>query len=188
MVADLGGVRLDKEKALSILERIVSEAGALPADGEWVRIIQEMSDLVANGQPKTHLAVLATALLARATNDRVDPFCLKANKGEGSYDARSISDFVLAPNVRRLGFNIGAMGANPLNNSPYRGPASVRDAESRLRSSARPQQLQRSTVARQKQANNHPLPVPSGRPAQFPDTWARRHDHASLARAAGNHT
>ena len=73
-----------------------------------------------------HIAVLGNAMLAKASNIDVDPFSLKVrDDSPGAYNARGISDEVLAPWASEVGLNIGALKANPLNNSPFYGAVRV---------------------------------------------------------------
>lgn len=67
--------------------------------------------------------MLGTALLARATDPRVDPLSLKAGgpaaSGYESYSARSVATNALAPEANEHGVDIGTRGREPLNNQPF---------------------------------------------------------------------
>src|SRR5262249_27510362 len=68
---------------------------------------------------KTYTPALGTALLARATDARIDPLSIKAEYGENTYSQRSVGHLVLVPAARRLGFSIRNTGREPLNNQPF---------------------------------------------------------------------
>lgn len=67
--------------------------------------------------------MLGTALLARATDPRVDPLSLKsggpAAPGYESYSARSVATNALAPEAKEHRVDIGTRGREPLNNQPF---------------------------------------------------------------------
>jgi hypothetical protein len=64
--------------------------------------------------------MLGTALLAKATDLRIDPFALKSGLATpGAYSARSLCQHVLAANAIRLGIDLGVTGREPLNNQPF---------------------------------------------------------------------
>lgn len=100
-----------------------AEAAKGKVDAKWEKRIRAFSKLCENA-PKTHIAMLATALLAKSVNTRADAFSIKERAGKGagpgSYSARGVVD-VWAKNARELGVNLGVTGREPLNNSPYYG-------------------------------------------------------------------
>lgn len=100
-------------KALALAE----SGEALPSD--WV----ERIDRIASGRAKTYTPVLGTALLARATDRRVDPLTLKASADHAmhlkSYTARGLGHEVLVPLCQRYGVDLRVHGREPLNNSPF---------------------------------------------------------------------
>jgi hypothetical protein len=110
----------------------------LPADHPWIERLRKFCD-TAETSAKTHIAMLATVLLARATDRKADLSRLTiAPDARGSYYARGLADQVVAPVARLLQIDLGARGPNPLNNSPYRGPKTMTDVSGRLRTSVRP--------------------------------------------------
>jgi hypothetical protein len=86
---------------------------SLPA--EWITRTKQ----IGSSPSRTHTAMLGTALLAKATDDRVDPLALKATSGERAYSARSVGHKVLAPAAVEFQFHLGATGPEPLNNQPF---------------------------------------------------------------------
>src|SRR5262245_27759407 len=68
---------------------------------------------------RTFIAKLGTALLAKATEPRVDPFALKVRDLPTAYSARSLCKDVLVPCAVDAGIHIGTTGREPLNNQPF---------------------------------------------------------------------
>ena len=63
--------------------------------------------------------MLATALLARATDDRVDALSLKVESGDAAYLAWTLCHNVLVPASVTHGFSLRTTGREPLNNQPF---------------------------------------------------------------------
>jgi SacI restriction endonuclease len=68
---------------------------------------------------KTYTPALGTVLLARATDDRVDPLSIKTEYGPNTYNLRTVGHEVLVPAARTMGFSIRNTGREPLNNQPF---------------------------------------------------------------------
>lgn len=68
---------------------------------------------------KTYTPALGTVLLARATDDAIDPLSIKAEYGPNTYSLRTLGHEVLVPAARQLGFSIRNTGREPLNNQPF---------------------------------------------------------------------
>lgn len=74
---------------------------------------------------KTYAAALGTALLAKATDDQVDSFSIKAKYigeetgGLRTFSLRTLGHKVLVPGSVELGFSLRATGREPLNNQPF---------------------------------------------------------------------
>jgi hypothetical protein len=83
--------------------------------GEWL----ERSRKVGQSPSKTFIAMLGTALLAKATDARVDPFSLKTRNHRSAYSARSLCKDVLVPCAVDAGIHLGTTGREPLNNQPF---------------------------------------------------------------------
>lgn len=87
---------------------------------EWARHVRAFSELCAKVKLKSYVAVLGTALLAKAANPRVDVCSLKAgDMSGGAYDARRPAEKVLVPASQTHGFSLGTTGPQPLNNQPF---------------------------------------------------------------------
>lgn len=110
------GLRISREAAtrtfLTALDLARSSA-SLPA--EWIEITRK----VAVARSKTFTPMLATALLAKATDHRVDAFALRSSAGHKAYSARSLAKEVLVPQCVAAGIDIRSTGAEPLNNQPF---------------------------------------------------------------------
>jgi hypothetical protein len=82
---------------------------------EWTTFAQHTFQMPA----KTYTPALGTALLARATDDRIDPLSIKADYSPNAYSLRTLGHAVLVPAARTMGFSIRNSGREPLNNQPF---------------------------------------------------------------------
>lgn len=112
-------MKIDKE----IAKRLVREqASRHDAPAEWIAKVEQLSRLCEEGISKTHIAFLATAMLAKACDKRVDLYAIKpqhAVNTDGAFSARVLCHSVLVPLSAELGINLGVTGREPLNNQPY---------------------------------------------------------------------
>jgi hypothetical protein len=92
---------------------------------------------VSESPSRTFIAMLGTALLAKATDPRVDPFALKTRAFPTAYSARALCKDVLVPCAVEAGVHIGTTGREPLNNQPFFRHECV-GPEMRVRPSVRP--------------------------------------------------
>jgi hypothetical protein len=107
-------IKLDRADLAVALERAYQLARSdadLPAawDERVARIEQA---------PKTYVAALGAALLAKATDARVDSLAHKPAASDRGYALRSVAEF-LATKQADLGIHLGATGRWPLNNAPF---------------------------------------------------------------------
>jgi hypothetical protein len=80
----------------------------------------EFSKLCDRLKVKSYIAALGTAILAKASNPRIDVFSLKAaDESPGAYDARRPAEKVLVPASQKYRFSLGVSGPQPLNNNPF---------------------------------------------------------------------
>ena len=122
-------IRLDH----SLSKRILFEETDLASRGEtcevatsWQTRVARLGELCPPRKSSTVIAALGTALLAKATDDRVDVYSLlDRGEAENSYSARSLADNVWARHRAELGVDLGANGANPLNNTPFIGKTRI---------------------------------------------------------------
>jgi hypothetical protein len=96
-------------RALALARSDVS----LPA--AWI----ERTQKVGQSPSKTFIAMMGTALLAKATDSKVDPFALKTRHHRTAYSARSLCKDVLVPCAVEEGVHLGTTGREPLNNQPF---------------------------------------------------------------------
>lgn len=110
------GITLDLERADYELSRALELARSdedLPR--EWLQRTAE----VARAKSKTYTPVLGTALLAKATDDRVSALALKEGAGHNAYNARGVGHEVLVPRCVHEGISLRTTGREPLNNQPF---------------------------------------------------------------------
>lgn len=93
--------------------RIARSKAAVPK--EWVHWTECMHD----AKSATFTPMLGTALLAKATDDRIDTFALQEGASHKSYSARGLATEVLVPQSVLNGIDLRTRGAEPLNNSPF---------------------------------------------------------------------
>lgn len=100
--------------------RAEAEAEA-PIDAGWISKIEEFSRLCREGGSATHIAFLATAMLAKSVDGAVDLTAIKPthSNSPNAFSARSLCHGVVVPLSAELGVNIGVNGREPLNNQPY---------------------------------------------------------------------
>lgn len=111
-------VDVDAAKHVFLEALRYSESGsALPE--EWL----ERVDRVGQSPSTTFVAILGTAMLARATDHRVDPLALKAgadaSDGYMSFAARTVGTKALVPMALEHNVDYGTSGQEPHNNQPF---------------------------------------------------------------------
>ena len=112
------GIAISKNAAIQALREAAGPMA--PADMEWMDRVRAFSALIEDGdQPRTHVAFLGTAILAKAVDPRVDPFAIKQKTGPTAYSARSLCHGALVPEAVPLRIDLGVRGREPLNNQPY---------------------------------------------------------------------
>ncbi len=115
-------MKISNAAAETILREEAAHAAAGPIDTGWTAKVERVSQMCAQGAPKTHIAFLATSMLARSAAAKADLFYIKpklAKDNKSAYSARVLSEKVLVPLSAELGFSIGVSGKQPLNNQPY---------------------------------------------------------------------
>lgn len=122
-------ISVNHEKAKNILfeqDTAAREGAMTPLANTWRDRVAKLSDLCPHGKSSTVIAALGTALLAKATDSRVDVYSL-LDRGEAkdSYSARSLADNVWARHRAELAIDLGANGTNPLNNTPFIGKTRI---------------------------------------------------------------
>lgn len=124
-------ISIDHGEAERIVRReaeLASQRLVTPLVEEWRQRVTILGERCPPGRSATVIAALGTALLAKATDERVDVYSL-LDRGEAphSYSARSLADGVLARIRAELEIDLGANGPNPLNNTPFIGKKRIDD-------------------------------------------------------------
>ncbi len=127
-------MKIDHEKASQVLKEAARSEEPIP--DVWIDLVARLSRACERA-PKTHIAMLGTAILAKATNPRVNVRTLKVSAGvPGAYSARSLAQHVLAAMAPALSIDLGVTGREPLNNQPYFGKKDLDEASEKLRGDA----------------------------------------------------
>lgn len=110
------GITLNRQEMALQLERAVRSAEdphqALPV--EWV----ERTEHMAACPSRTYIAALGVALLAKATDERIDALTVKRKVSANAYSMRGAAA-VLAGHAALYGYHLGVTGPEPLNNQPW---------------------------------------------------------------------
>lgn len=110
------GIRISLPAARARLDEAFEWAASdRPVPSDWTAFARQTFRMPS----KTYTPALGTILLARATNDQVDPLSIKTEYGPKTYSLRTLGHEVLVPAAQRLGFSIRNTGREPLNNQPF---------------------------------------------------------------------
>jgi hypothetical protein len=114
---------INEDKAEIVLRRAAERSGEVESlDSDWVGRVEKLSELCGDGAGKTHLAMLCTAMLAKAVKGSTNLRAIKTKAkraGPNAYSARTLCHNVVVPLSVEFGFSIGTTGREPLNNQPY---------------------------------------------------------------------
>jgi len=129
-------MKIDTKSALKILEEEAQQIRTIHVTGAWVDLFESLGALC-RIRNKTMIAMLGTAILAKATETKVDVFSLQVgeDKSSNTYSARALCKEVLAANANRLGIDLGVTGREPLNNQPFFGKSRI-SSEMKVRTDA----------------------------------------------------
>lgn len=113
-------ITIDKVRAGVVLEEEAArETAGAAVPRSWEEQIERLSEACQRSS-KTHIAMLGTALLAKACALEADAHSVKAGaETAGAYSARGLCHGVLVPRSALLGVHLGVTGREPLNNQPY---------------------------------------------------------------------
>lgn len=109
------GITIKKPALMERLEdavRLAESNADLPS--EWTKRVEHISDCPS----ETYIAAFGVALLAKATEPRVDVLTIKASAGPSAYSMRTVAA-VLAGRARHYCYHLGVTGPEPLNNQPW---------------------------------------------------------------------
>jgi hypothetical protein len=85
-----------------------------PLPAEWINRTRRIGDCPS----KSYVAAFGTALLAKATEPRVDALYVKAGAGPNAYSMRSVVK-ILVERASHYGYHLGVTRREPLNNQPW---------------------------------------------------------------------
>ncbi len=122
------GISLPKPALEAVLDSAMRDARTpnVSVDARWTARAEWLSSEVAGGDAKgkTYVAATAAALLAKATNDRVDTLAQSTRGGPRGYSLRSVAE-LMQQQVRGQA-HLGTLSRWPMNNAPFlRGPARI---------------------------------------------------------------
>jgi hypothetical protein len=110
------GIKIDYAAARERLVEAYDWASSeRPVPDEWLEFVEQTFNM----KSKTYTPALGTSLLARATDDHVDPLSIKVEYGPAAYSLRTLGHEVLVPAAREFNFSIRNKGREPLNNQPF---------------------------------------------------------------------
>ncbi len=127
------GIRLEDQALLLTLD----DALALARSNEelpplWIARVERLGGLGI----KTYVAALGGAILAKATDPRVDSLAQDEAAGPRGYSLRKAAEFLAQQNNDR--YDLGAKGRWPLNNRPFLGGPARIDDFTKISGKARP--------------------------------------------------
>lgn len=100
------------------LDAALSDAAAgLPGSGLWADRVEWLSEQVERKHGKTYVAALGAALLAKATDPRVDSLTQVPKAGPAGYSLRRVAEFLQRRVRGRV--HLGTTSKWPVNNSPF---------------------------------------------------------------------
>jgi hypothetical protein len=115
------GITIKSDRLELILEKAVRLAESNVALPEiWL----DRVDRISESPFGTYIAALGTALLAKASDGRIDALAIKAKAGPTAYSMRGVVK-VLAARAPDYGYHLGVTGPEPLNNQPWFGSSRV---------------------------------------------------------------
>jgi hypothetical protein len=117
---------------LKLDESIARARSVAPVLELWSRRVERLGDLGI----VTYIAALGSAMLAKATDPRVDVLTQDRNVGPSAYSLRKVAEFLARQNQGR--YHMGATGKNPVNNRPFLGGPGRIDEFTKISRKARP--------------------------------------------------
>ena len=115
------GITIRRDRLELVLENAVRLA---ESDARLPEIWRNRVDRISESPFGTYVAALGTALLAKASDGRVDALAIKAKAGPTAYSMRGVVK-VLAGRAPDYGYHLGVTGPEPLNNQPWFGSSRV---------------------------------------------------------------
>jgi hypothetical protein len=127
------GITIKRDRLELVLEKAVSIAESeAPLPEIWL----ERVDRISESPFGTYVAAFGTALLAKASDARIDALAIKSKAGPTGYSMRGVVK-VLAARASDYDYHLGVTGPEPLNNQPWFGSSRV-DRITNLHAEAKP--------------------------------------------------
>lgn len=127
------GITLSRDDMRLVIDDVVARARDKETPPRlWVQRVERLGELGV----RTYVAALGGALLAKATDPRVDSLTQDVKAGPRAYSLRTVTEFLTQENHGR--FHMGAVGPNPVNNRPFMGAPSRVDEFTKISRKARP--------------------------------------------------
>ena len=127
------GIKLQDQALLLTLDDALALARSSEELPEvWITRVERLGGLGI----KTYIAALGGALLATATDPRVDSLAQDGAAGPRGYSLRKVAEFLAEQNNGR--YHLGAKGRWPLNNRPFLGGPARIDEFTKISGKARP--------------------------------------------------
>lgn len=127
------GISLQDAALMLKLDELIADARAgSPVPELWTRRVERLGEL----GTVTYIAALGSAMLAKATDPRVDVLTQDMNAGAHAYSLRKVAEFLARHNSGR--YHMGAVGKNPVNNRPFLGGPGRIDEFTKISPKARP--------------------------------------------------
>jgi hypothetical protein len=127
------GITIKRDRLEFVLEKAVARA---ESDESLPEIWLNRVDRISQSPFGTYIAALGTALLAKASDGRIDALAIKSKAGPTAYSMRGVVK-VLATRASDYGYHLGVTGPEPLNNQPWFGSSRV-DRITNLHAEAKP--------------------------------------------------
>lgn len=127
------GIALSDEQLVLVLDDAVARARSnVAVPPTWTERVDRLGQLGI----KTYIAALGAAMLAKATDPRVDVLTQDVGAGPHGYSLRKVAELMAKQNHGR--YHMGATGRNPMNNRPFLGGPARVDEFTKISAAARP--------------------------------------------------
>ncbi len=111
------GITIPADRLAEVLDAAVTRAESDAVLSElWLSRVERIGECPS----KTYVAALGTALLAKASDERVDALAVKSKAGPRAYSMRGVAK-TLVEKAPIYGYHLGRRGPEPLNNQPWFG-------------------------------------------------------------------
>lgn len=127
------GIELvDEQLELALDDALAAARSSDPLPQLWLQRVRRLGDLGI----KTYVAALGGAMVAKASDVRVDVLTQDVAAGSRAYSLRKAAEFLAANNRGR--FHMGTKSKNPMNNRPFLGGPGRIDEFTKIKPNAKP--------------------------------------------------